>query len=459
MTNSTTFAEDSAQQSGPQNAHLGLYIGLGAGLSLLAAIVAAIVVLFFVTPTYRATATLQIETKPSSILDVDQVLGDPQQFSAGYYATQYEILRSRHLATQAVESIDWDKYPHFLDDDQEAEDAGPDAIKVSKQRALVDKFRDQTVIQPVIPTLVVRVHFISENRDLATEAANALTDAYIKSGYQEKLQTAERATHWISDRLGSVSKQLQDSQQALQDYREKKNIVPTENGRNLQDADLAANMQQLREAKRTETELENTYNKVRQANGRLQALEAIPALIDRNTAAQKAQSAYASAGQQYVDMQSRYGPQNPKVTGAKAALEQARSSYTQQLSNAAAGVKAQYQIAAQNVRSLEKNVQNSRENTQQQGRDTYKLQVLNRDVDSSQQLYDTLLQKFKATQAEGEFESLRARVIDPAVIPIQKYGPHFLRWVLLAAIAGGLAGLLLAGLISSLEASRRKRPA
>ncbi len=75
---------------------------------------------FFMTPVYTASATLLIEERSPAILDIRKVLSESLGTDAhDYYETQYEILRSRHLAIQIVAEQHLQDYPIFYDAEAE----------------------------------------------------------------------------------------------------------------------------------------------------------------------------------------------------------------------------------------------------------------------------------------------------------------------------------------------------
>lgn len=433
-------------------AHKWTILGIAFAVMLMAA-----VIVFSIEPTYRATATVQIEPQHSQILNVDQIYGGAMQ-NEFYFATQYEVLHSRDLAAKAVERVDWSKYPEFLPQPQDERsflarllpfvgDSQAETRPVEERladpevrRKLVDAFQRSTQVQPVPPTLLVRVHFLSGNPELATVAANTLTDVYIESGFEAKLETARRATKWMESRLASLRDQMRESELQLQDFREDQDIVNVASGRSVLEDELTDNMQRLRDARRTMTELENTYRKIEQAGGRLQALQEIPILHD-DDAVEETKKSYLKAQQELHQLESRYGPKHPRIVEAKAALEEARAAYTAQLRNAADGIRSQYEIAEENVQSLTKVVQQTRREIQEMSRKQYQIEVLQRETETNRELYDTVLTRFKEADVEGDFQSLRAHVVDEAILPKRAYKPRKLRWIGLAGFGGLMFGL------------------
>jgi len=73
------------------------------GLALLLTTLASLIVLSM-TPRYIATASLLIEAEQANVLSIEEVYGLDSSRKE-YFETQYEILRSRHIAGKVVDEM------------------------------------------------------------------------------------------------------------------------------------------------------------------------------------------------------------------------------------------------------------------------------------------------------------------------------------------------------------------
>jgi capsular exopolysaccharide synthesis family protein len=131
---------------------------------------------------------------------------------------------------------------------------------------------------------------------------------------------------------------------------------------------------------------------------------------------------------------------------ARGRLEAAKSSYYQALRLAAQGVKAQYDIAKQNYNALAGQVASNQEQLRNLDDKSYQMTVLERNVDTNRQLFDTFLKQFKEANTGESFSGANARVIDPAVPPLRPFSPRKGKITVLAGLAGLLLGIVLATL-------------
>lgn len=443
-----------------------------AGIAVIAVLITAMVV-YSQEPIYRATNSIVIEYRQGNVLGVEDVY----ETGAGantYYATQVTVLGSRDMAEKAVERVDWSQYPDFLNrpvsltdkaknaigdaipalrsfldiENTEAVEPTPEMIK----RARVSLFMRSTNIQPVATTQIVKIHFLSKNPALAAEAANALAEAYIESGFEAQFEAARRATEWLNERLSGVKGRLAESESALQEFREQQNILNIGSGKSVLEAELTDNMQRLRDAERVKSQLQNTYAQIRQAGNLPYLLQQISVLVEDELVRSTKQS-FLAAEQEVSQLTPRYGPKHPAMIKAQARLMEAREAFHQQLRRAADGIRSKYEIAEKNVRSLSETVERTRQQIRALDRQDYSMQVLAREADSNSQLYDTILKRFKEADISGDFQTLKARVIDPAILPTRPHLPNKRRALMFAAFFGTLAGIALALVRNHLDTS------
>lgn len=423
-------------------------------------------------PVFRAVTSVLIEYRQGSVLEG----ADVYETGAGaksYYATQVNVLGSRDMASRAIARVDWSKYADVLTPKETVqrkiknrfrsllasasgesvapeESAQVDDKDVYNKESLIKYFMASTRLVPVVNTQLVQVHFMSTSPELAAEAANALAEAYIDSGFEAQFEATKRATEWLNERLQGIRARLESSEKELQEFRESQDLVNIGGGRSVLEEQLADNMQRLRDAERQQTQLQNTYAKVRAAGFSDRLLQQVPSLL-QDELVQRTKEIYLKSQNDIGELRTRYGPKHPTMIKAQARMREAETAFFQQLRRAADNIKTQYEIATRNVASLNAVVENTRREIRALDRQGYKLQILNRETDTNSQLYSTILKRFKAADIAGDFQPLKARIIDPAVVPNKPYLPNKRKSVMLAAALGLLVGIVLAALRNYLD--------
>lgn len=432
-----------------------------AALSLVVSLLTTLVV-FSMTPIYRSTTTVLIESAQAKVVSIEDVYG-LNTTNKEYFQTQFEILKSRELAERVVHRLDLLTHPLF---DPRQQEAGfnwrawlplgsSDKEPLSEREilaAVVKTFNDGLSIEPVRNTQLVKIHFESEDAALAAVMANTLADVFIESYLEAKLEASRKAADWLATRLGGLRETLQESESQLQQYRETAELVDVQGVQTVGAEELSQLTQRYVEAKRVRTEAENIYKQV-QALGSspsVEALMGIPSIL-RHPLVQTLKEAQTTANRKVAELSDRYGPKHPQMMAAVAESQQAMRDLQVQVQRVGTGIAADYQAALDTENSFSNQLGATKNRMQDVNRKEFQLRDLERDVNTNRQLYDMFLTRAKEMGESDGLQASMARVIDPAVQQNEPVKPKKKLIVLIAMLASGMVGVALALLLDALD--------
>lgn len=460
---------DTAQQAQPQGEILDIVEYWRAiakrrwsilGLTLLVAILATLIV-HSIRPSYRGTATLLIEQGKTKVVSIEDVYS--QGFTnREYFQTQAEILKSDELARKTVEQLKLTTHPDY--DPRQAE-AGPLSritAWFSEPKPLTDdgilksatrKFKKDLEIQLVRNSQLVQISFTSHDKELAAKVPNELANIYIENDLDARMAMTQKASDWLRGRLGELKDKVDASEKALQDYRDRAQIVDTKGmamsgaGRQLEELTRS-----LVDARAKRAEAESAYRQVQQIRaGKGQAnYESIPAVL-RHPLVQKLKEAEGDAERKLGDAAKRYGPEHPKMIQAKAELEAARENTRRQEEVVVQGLAKDYDVARANEAAVEGALAQSKADIQNINRKEFQLGILERDVQQNRNLYEMFVSRLKETSIGSDVQSTIARVVDPATVPGEPYSPKKAQIVGISTAVALVVAAMLALLLDRLN--------
>lgn len=436
------------------------------------------------TPMYRAISSVMLESQQANLVGVEDVYA--VNASHMYLVnTQFDILKSRELAERVVRKLklhDHSVYapkpePDVDIDANDVDESSSLSLWITSLRALVpwlrkseqgkepsDEEKEERRIQsvanavssaisvsPVEFSLVANISFESSDRRLAAQVANAVAQEFIEADLEARLTGTVRATDWLSNQLEELKTNLRRSEEALQDFRDRENLVSVEGITSLGNSDLASLAQRLQEATRVRIEAQNIIGEVRRLkSNNVGDLMTLPAVLDhplvKDLKRQQSTSERAAA-----ELAKRYGPKHPKMIAAQTELDSARDNLAAEVRKVVNGIEREYQVALQNERELESTLDASKAEVQDFNRKEFQLQELQREVETNRELYDVFFTRIKSVSQTGGFEKPHARVVDPAVAPGAPFKPNVKRSAMLALILGVMLGSGIAILITSLD--------
>jgi succinoglycan biosynthesis transport protein ExoP len=431
-------------------------LGLGVAIA-----VAAAIVVNMMTPIYRSTATLLIEQNRAKVAPTEEVyagaaVGDSRE----HLQTQAEILKSRALAVKLVDKLRLTEHPDFDPRRQEKPllervrkqiGLGADELQWTEaqlHKAAVNAVLSRMTVEPVRLSQLVKVHFEAANPNTAAELANAIADTFIESDMDARDEMNLRASEWLGGRLAGLKKNLEESERALQNYREQARLIETrglaQSGASRQIEDLTA---RLIAARQRRFAAEHAYQQVSSAGDP----DILPVVM-RNPLVQRYKEAENEAEKRVQELSNRYGPEHPRMVQAEAELKQARENTRREVATVVASLKNEYELARANESALERGVGEAKGAVQSINRKEFELAALERAVATNRQIYELFLNRFRETRASRDLQSNAvARVSDearPAQYPIK---PRKEQIISIAFVLGILLGALVALLLERLD--------
>lgn len=423
-------------------------VGVAVALSILAAFAALMMI-----PVYRASASVMIEQNRAKVVAIEEVysgIGANRE----HFETQADILGSRSLASKVIAKLQLVGHPEFDPRQQKPPfwrtvltqlgTTFEDKELTEKQLhlAVLDNFMQRTTVEPGRLSQLIRVSFDSTDPQLSADIANAIVSTYIENDMATRYGMTKRASEWLSERLSGLKKDLEQSERALQQYREREHLVDTrglaQSGATRQIEDLT---RALVEARQKRTEAETAYQQTRTARDNLESLP----IIQRNPLMARLKEVEADAEKKVAELSKRYGPEHVRMIQAQSELRQARESANRQIQTVVGSLANEYEAARTNEKALDRFLAEAKAHVQGINRKEFQLGSLERAVATNRQIYETFLNRFKETSAANDAQgSPVARLTDPAVPPESPIKPKKQQIVLIVFVLGIFGGVLVA---------------
>ncbi len=263
---------------------------------------------------YQARAVLFIEQEQSRVLDKVQGVGGEQILSLDMINTVVDLLHSYPFAERIATRLKLQKDPRFLAGltDQPLSIETPAKAAGLLIRHVVPSYRPKTRLIDI---------FVSHpDAAVATELANAYADEYLRYSFERRADANKAANQYLLDESERLRKQVRDSEEAMQSFRER------ERGASLE------NMQQTSEGKLAEfsRSISDLENKIFQLDNDLKVASSTPNDVDTllrlpSVAAQPRVSdlnqAITDTERQFVQIKQRYRARHPSYITIQTQLE------------------------------------------------------------------------------------------------------------------------------------------
>ncbi len=419
---------------------------------------------FTVTPIYEARTRLLIEAEGPNVINFTEVV-DEQRTKADYYQTQYNILQSRQLARTTIEALQLWNSPYLGARSRSvfaalfgrsAAEGQSNAGETSEQSRAIDRFLDNLTVTPIRNSRLVDVRYRLPDAELAMRIVNAIAKQYIEQNLEYKFMASKEASDWLGDRLAEQRRQVESAEAALQRYREQNDAISLEDRENIVVQKLADLNAAVTQAKTERFQKQALYNQLQTLGSKSGALDTFPAILS-NTYIQQQKAELAQLQSQHSQLSEKLGEKHPEIIKIRTAIQLAQTKLDGEIAKVVQSVRNEYLAAVAKENSLTNALNQQKAEAQSMNRKAIDYGVLERDVQSSKQIYESLLQRAKETGVSRELKTSNIRVVDVAERPRVPASPRKLLNLTLAFFGGGILAVGLAFFFEYVD-SRIKTP-
>lgn len=375
-------------------------------------------------PVYEGKVLVEINPEQPNVLNFKEILQISSGNMESYRETQYKILQSRTLAERVVQDLQLYRLPEFnrrqmlfglMERDPDkipiGADSGPPGPSSEAYDNSISHLLRALDVIPVRRSNLVEVSFYARDPDLAARVTNKLAEDYINQNLQVKWDETVKASEWLSGQLGGLKAKLEKSEDALQAYAQANSILFVEEKQNLANARLKQLQEEYTKAQAERFQKESLYNLVQ--TGKIRDL---PGFLS-NRLIQDLAVRLAELERDYAQLTSTVKAEYPKAVQLKKQIDSVRTALDRQKEALTQNIVDEYRSAVSNEKYLAKALEQQKKEVNNIAEKSIQYNILKREVETSKQLYDGLLQRLKEAQVSAGLKASNVRIVDAAEVP------------------------------------------
>jgi capsular exopolysaccharide synthesis family protein len=402
------------------------------------------IVSFKMQPVYEATARVEVEAATPEIQSLNDLFRSLPSDDA-FLQTQVNVLKSENLAWRTIQQLGLGDKPGFVATGGGGNRPAADP-QTAAQNRLIRAFRKRLSVQLMRDSRMVEVGFESTDPQLAAQVANALVNNYSEYNFHQKYDATRQASGWMEQQLDELKAKVEKSQQAMVDYERRNVIVNIGEKESVVEQRLAALSQDLTTAQSERMQKQALYELV-------SSNESQVAVNAQNDLLQRLDEKYADLREQYVDALGQYGPNFPKVKRLHDQCSEIQSIIERERKRVVARIRDDYMAALGRERLLSAAVAQEKAEVGKLNQLLIQHNILKREFETNQQLYDNLLQHLKDATVSAGLRATNIHLVDAALVPTAPIRPRKMYNIAIGLLVGVVLGVTLAFVQESLDTS------
>ncbi len=388
------------------------------------------------TPVYEAIATVDIDRQiPTGVVGQDaarEALNDADQF----LATQIKLVQSDSVLRPVDQRLNLRRHE---------KQSIPDAQRAQEAPVMLKHLK---VTRPP-NTYLIQISYLSEDPELAADAANAIAQSYLEHTYNIRIRSSAAMASFMERQIEELKAKMERSSQALAAFERELNVINPEDKTNI----LASRLLQLNtdytNAQGERLRKQAAWDSVR--GGSLDAALATP----QGEALRKLADRLNEVKEHFAEVSSYYGSNHPEYRRALAQLNEVQAAFDATKSGIARRVEVEFREAEQREDMARQAVAEAKEEFDRVNARSFEYQALKREADGDKTLYDELMRKIKEAGINAGFQNSAIRIADPARPPLKPVFPDIPLNVLLALLFSSLVAVGTAVLSDMLDKTIR----
>lgn len=392
---------------------------------------------FLQTPIYEGVARVMIERELPRVLNIQEV----QAIDAGsqdFYQTQYEIIKSRPVLSKVIESLRLTSRIPGLENSPE-----PTGVLLGK-----------VLVEPRRNTRLVDIKVRDPDPKLAAEIANGVAHAYGRFTLETRLKSARDALTWLSEQMNELKANVEDSELALQKYRQRAGIIAIDQQKGMIAQRIGELNKAYLDAQAARLAIEARLREM-QALARTAAVSPLGVVLVDNPLMQKLRAEASELEVQLSKVLKTYKEKHPEVLKIRSQMDQVNERIKAEVQVVLRATEAENRLAKSREDTMLQRLNAAKQEVQDLSEKEVQYGVLAREANSSQQLYDMVLKRTKEAGLSGGSEATNVHVVEEAIVPKTPVAPRKARNILLAAVLGVSLGIALAFFLEYYDTSIR----
>jgi uncharacterized protein involved in exopolysaccharide biosynthesis len=440
-------------------------------ISVLALVVLSTAIFSFTaSPIYQATTRLIIEKENPNVVSIQEVIAVDAS-GTDYYQTQYKIMESRTVAREVIERLDLHHSQEFFPEPPDnfiantvkaiketlaswgesmsallKTDQDPTVLAQQNQNnELVSNFIKRIKVEPIRNSRLVDLSFQAKDPVLAAKIVRTLAEAYIDQNLETRLKAVQDAVKWLHKRIELERNKVEKAEQALLKYKEQHNIVTdfSSDTEKITAQKLAQLNAQVVESESRRVEAETRYKQAAAMEGTPDMLDSVPEVLD-NELIRQIKSMEVDLYKRMSELSKKYGSKHPHMIAIRSELKTLQKRKQQEVNRVINSLRNEYKVALAKEKTLKAALAAQKQESLILNKKAITYSVLRREAESTRELYELLIKRFKETTLTEDMRTGNISIIDMAEIPKEPVKPRKRLNIFLSLIVGLLLGIGLA---------------
>jgi polysaccharide biosynthesis transport protein len=415
------------------------------------------------TPLYTSTVRLQIDpmTLTAKVTEAGGTapIEDPD---SNFMSTQFELLLGRTMAERVASTLKLGEDPTFFQPREFSilgfikglfRSAPPPSNQGSKktnnEAAAAGVVLGNRAIKPVRGARLVDIFYSDPDPSRAQRIAQGFADVFVASNIDKRFEANSYSKVFLEDQIKQLKVRLEESEKTLLDFGRKEEIVQTNDKTSIAESNLAAANTALGALVAERMKNEELWKQLESAK----AIN-VPQLLT-NPVIEGLRAKRSVLQTEYQQRLETFQPSYPAMVQLSNQMAEIDRQLAAEVNTLRAAYRAAFESSLAQETGMKKRIEVLKQDVLDLQKRSIQYNILKREVDTNQSLYNGLLQRYKEVDVAGGVAANNVFIVDKATLPGGPSSPNMSRALMTAFMIGLVAAIGLAFVLERLDDTLR----
>jgi len=305
---------------------------------------------------------------------------------------------------------------------------------------LIEKLQAKIHIQKGLNTRLLRVSVEDHDPIMARDISNSLAKIYIQYNIANQLKHPRNNMNWMTGKLYEVKKKYDDADEEFLDYKQREKLFSIKEKQDIITRRIEEFNYKYLEDRNRRIELDAKLAKIRQSSLSKEDILYVRFLTG-NPLIDRLYNTLLNAKIELNRLSKIYRSKHSKVIQIRTKIETTKKKINDEIKREVENLKARRSVLLVKEKALQKTLTEFENDALEINRRELKYTLLQRNVETNQKFYDTLLSKIKEYNIMNNFDGYNIRIVEEAVIPLTPLRPKKLVNIIMSVILSLMIGI------------------
>jgi len=419
-------------------------------------------------PVYQSSARLLVENEMTSSPITGERLFEVERLRSTSFNTSIEMMKSTEVLKEVISALKLDAKDtrqaeeeleiHFykewlarlksnirllLKKNEKAIPMSPEERENARLHSLIAMLRSKITVDQIRDTQLLNISVRDKNPKFAAALANTLANKYMQFNLANKVNASRQTLEWLHNELYDMRRKLEEDERKFFEYKQQNMVFSMEGKQQQAEQRIQEFNARYLETRNKRLVLDSKINELNRNLDNIKSVANVRFLIN-NPVIEKFYARILDLEIELTRLSKVYRAKHPTIIQARTELEQSRNSLTLEIAKEVDNLKSERQVLYAREKTLETNIAEFEEDALDTSTKELEYTILQRNVDTSKNLYDLMVSRIKESNINQTADSGNIRLVETARTPVTPVSPNKKRTMIMSIFLGLAAGCGLA---------------